>query len=79
MPRAQALTAATSPASVADDAFQLEPEWQKQVVYFRTTEAPGTIIVSTAERHLYLVQPERTRDPRMASASAATASSGRAW
>ena len=45
------------PGLVADDAFELDPEWQKQVVYFRTTEAPGTIIVSTAERHLYLVQP----------------------
>jgi len=45
------------PGLVADDAYQLDPEWQKQVVYFRTTEAPGTIIVSTAERHLYLVQP----------------------
>src|SRR3954462_1783460 len=45
------------PGLVADDAYEIEPEWQKQVVYFRTTEAPGTIIVSTAERHLYLVQP----------------------
>ena len=45
------------PGLIADDSYQLEPEWQKQVVYFRTTEAPGTIIVSTAERHLYLVQP----------------------
>ena len=26
------------PGLVADDAYQLEPEWQKQVVYFRTTE-----------------------------------------
>ena len=26
------------------------------VVYFRTTQASGTIIVVTAERHLYLVQ-----------------------
>ena len=51
------------PGLVADDAYQLEPEWQKQVVYFRTTEAPGTIIISTAERHLYLVQPARARDP----------------
>lgn len=45
------------PGLIADDGYQLEPEWQKQVVYFRTTEPPGTIIVSTAERHLYLVQP----------------------
>src|SRR3954462_8668757 len=44
------------PGLVADDGYQLEPEWRKQVVYFRTTEAPGTIIVVTAERHLYLVQ-----------------------
>jgi lipoprotein-anchoring transpeptidase ErfK/SrfK len=45
------------PGLVADDAYQLDPEWQKQVVYYRTTEAPGTIIISTAERHLYLVEP----------------------
>ncbi|MGY2931726.1 hypothetical protein ACVWZ6_001328 [Bradyrhizobium sp. GM6.1] len=40
------------PGLVADDAYELDPEWQKQVVYFRTTEAPGTLIISTAERHL---------------------------
>ena len=45
------------PGLVADDSYQLDPEWQKQVVYYRTTEAPGTIIISTTERHLYLVQP----------------------
>jgi lipoprotein-anchoring transpeptidase ErfK/SrfK len=30
--------------------------WEKQLVYFRTNEAPGTIVVHTSERHLYLVQ-----------------------
>jgi len=45
------------PGLVADDAYQLDPEWQKQMVLYRTTEPPGTIIVSTAERHLYLIQP----------------------
>jgi lipoprotein-anchoring transpeptidase ErfK/SrfK len=45
------------PGLVADDSYQLDPEWQKQVVYYRTTEAPGTIIISTTERHLYLVPP----------------------
>jgi len=45
------------PGLVADDSFQLDPEWQKQVVLYRTTEAPGTMIISTAERHLYLIQP----------------------
>jgi lipoprotein-anchoring transpeptidase ErfK/SrfK len=47
---------ADEPGLVADDGYELEPEWKKQIVYFRTTEAPGTIIVVTAERHLYLVQ-----------------------
>jgi lipoprotein-anchoring transpeptidase ErfK/SrfK len=32
----------------------------RQVVPFHTTEAPGTIIVDTGERHLYLVQPNAT-------------------
>jgi hypothetical protein len=45
------------PGLIADDSYQLDPEWQKQVVLYRTTEAPGTIIISTAERHLYLIQP----------------------
>ena len=54
---AQSRPDADEPGLIADDGYQLDQEWQKQVVYFRTTEAPGTIIVSTAERHLYLVQP----------------------
>jgi lipoprotein-anchoring transpeptidase ErfK/SrfK len=45
------------PGLIADDSYELDPEWQKQMVYYRTTEPPGTIIISTAERHLYLVQP----------------------
>ncbi|UYO53796.1 L,D-transpeptidase [Rhodopseudomonas palustris] len=44
------------PGLIADDGYVLPPEWQKQTVYFRTTEAPGTIIVQTSERYLYLVQ-----------------------
>jgi lipoprotein-anchoring transpeptidase ErfK/SrfK len=35
---------------------QLPPEFQKTVVLYRTNEAPGTIIVSTSERYLYVVQ-----------------------
>jgi lipoprotein-anchoring transpeptidase ErfK/SrfK len=34
----------------------LPPQFQRQVVLYRTTEAPGTIIVHTSERHLYVVQ-----------------------
>jgi lipoprotein-anchoring transpeptidase ErfK/SrfK len=35
---------------------QLDPQFQRQMVFFRTTEAPGTIIIHTAERFLYVVQ-----------------------
>jgi lipoprotein-anchoring transpeptidase ErfK/SrfK len=35
---------------------QLDPQYQRQLVFYRTTEPPGTIIVQTAERYLYLVQ-----------------------
>jgi lipoprotein-anchoring transpeptidase ErfK/SrfK len=36
---------------------ELSPELQRQVVSYRTNEAPGTIIVQTSERFLYVVQP----------------------
>jgi len=35
---------------------QLDPRFQKTVVFYRTTEAPGTIIVQTDERFLYVIQ-----------------------
>jgi lipoprotein-anchoring transpeptidase ErfK/SrfK len=54
---AQSQDPGDQPGLVADDSYELDPEWQKQMVLYRTTEAPGTIIVSTAERHLYLIQP----------------------
>src|SRR6202142_4348947 len=44
------------PGLVADDSYELDPEFRKQMVLYRTTEAPGTIIISPAERHLYLIQ-----------------------
>src|SRR6266487_905783 len=36
---------------------QLDPRFQRQVVFFRSNEPPGTIIVHTSERFLYVVQP----------------------
>ena len=36
---------------------QLPPQYQRQIVLYRSTEPPGTIIVHTAERFLYVVQP----------------------
>jgi lipoprotein-anchoring transpeptidase ErfK/SrfK len=38
------------------DEERLPAEYQKQMVFFRTTEPPGTIIVNTSERFLYLVK-----------------------
>ncbi|CAA0097144.1 Uncharacterised protein [Starkeya nomas] len=38
------------------DEEQLDPAFRRQPVYFRTNEPPGTIIVHTNERFLYLVQ-----------------------
>ena len=34
----------------------LPPQYRPQPVYFRTNEAPGTIVIHTNERFLYLVQ-----------------------
>src|SRR6185437_828563 len=42
------------PGLIPDDSLQLDPEFRKQMVLYRTNEPPGTIIISTAERHLYL-------------------------
>ena len=44
------------PGLLADDSVVLEPEFQRTAVLYRTTEPPGTIIIQTAERHLYLIQ-----------------------
>lgn len=35
---------------------ELPPEFRKQSVFYRTEQPPGTIIVNTADRFLYLVQ-----------------------
>ena len=36
-------------------AAELPPEMRKQSVYSRTEQPPGTIIVNTADRHLFLI------------------------
>jgi lipoprotein-anchoring transpeptidase ErfK/SrfK len=38
------------------DEEQLDSKWQKTVVFYRTNETPGTIIISTNQRFLYVVQ-----------------------
>jgi lipoprotein-anchoring transpeptidase ErfK/SrfK len=59
-----------------DDSVELNPEFSKTAVLYSTNEAPGTIVVQTAERHLYLSRATAARCA-MASASTAKASSGR--
>jgi lipoprotein-anchoring transpeptidase ErfK/SrfK len=44
------------PGLIADEGVELDPQFKKTAVLYRTNEAPGTIIVVTAERHLYLIQ-----------------------
>ena len=45
------------PGYVPDpEAERLPAAFQRQAVFYRTTEAPGTIIVQTSERFLYVVQ-----------------------
>jgi lipoprotein-anchoring transpeptidase ErfK/SrfK len=44
------------PGLIADDSVELDPQFRRTAVLYRTSEAPGTIIIATAERHLYLIQ-----------------------
>jgi lipoprotein-anchoring transpeptidase ErfK/SrfK len=39
------------------DEENLPAQFQRQMVFFRSTEPPGTIVVDTPSRFLYLVQP----------------------
>ena len=39
------------------DEEQLDDAYARQIVPFHTSEAPGTIIIDTGQRYLYLVQP----------------------
>jgi lipoprotein-anchoring transpeptidase ErfK/SrfK len=38
----------------------LPPEFQMQPVFYRTQEPPGTIVINTADRFLYLIQGNNT-------------------
>jgi lipoprotein-anchoring transpeptidase ErfK/SrfK len=50
-------TAGDQPGVVpSPDQEQLDPQYQRQLVFYRTSAAPGTIVIQTAEHFLYLVQ-----------------------
>jgi lipoprotein-anchoring transpeptidase ErfK/SrfK len=44
------------PGLIAPDEVELDPQFKRTAVLYRTSEPPGTIIISTKDRHLYLVQ-----------------------
>lgn len=44
------------PGLIPNENVELDPRYRKQMVLYRTTEKPGTIIIQTAERYLYLIQ-----------------------
>ncbi|HEX5779294.1 MAG TPA: L,D-transpeptidase [Xanthobacteraceae bacterium] len=46
------------PGRVADERYEVDEKYQRRVVFYRTTEPVGTIIVETRERMLYLVLPD---------------------
>ena len=52
------LDVADEPGKVADERYELDERYQRRVVFYRTTEPVGTIIVETRERMLYLVMPD---------------------
>ena len=52
------LDVADEPGKVADERYELDEKYQRRVVFYRTTEPVGTIIVETRERMLYLVMPD---------------------
>ena len=55
--QAEELPVEEQPGVVPDpDEERLPAAYQRQLVFFRTAEPPGTVIISTSERFLYLVQ-----------------------
>src|SRR5690606_42141099 len=46
------------PGKVADERYDVPEKYQRRVVFYRTNEPVGTIIVETRERMLYLVLPD---------------------
>jgi lipoprotein-anchoring transpeptidase ErfK/SrfK len=55
--QAEELPVEDQPGVLPDpDAERLPAAYQRQLVFFRSAEPPGTIVISTSERFLYLVQ-----------------------
>jgi lipoprotein-anchoring transpeptidase ErfK/SrfK len=46
-----------APGAVAPPEAEMDAAYRRQPVFYRTGEAPGTIIIDTSDRFLYLIQP----------------------
>ena len=51
----QIVPPAAAPAEQNDEDAQLDPRLQRQIVAYRTGEAPGTIVIDTPHTYLYFV------------------------
>ncbi len=49
-------TTATTNAKFSRANWKILPQYRRQIVSYQSAEAPGTIIVDTASRHLYLIE-----------------------
>ena len=84
--RAQQDDAKVITMDVGDEPGRVSPEevriedgpYKRQVVFYRTTAKPGTIVVATPERFLYLVLGDN-KALRYGIGVGARASNGRAW
>ena len=45
------------PGIAAPPEAEMDPAYRRQPVFYRTEEKPGTIIIDTSDRFLYLIQP----------------------
>jgi lipoprotein-anchoring transpeptidase ErfK/SrfK len=46
------------PGIVPDENYRLPPEHERKLVFFRSPERPGTIVIDTSERALFLILKE---------------------
>lgn len=49
-------TTGTTSAKFSRANWKILPQYKRQVVSYQTTQSPGTIIVDTASRHLFLIE-----------------------
>ncbi|MBX3598677.1 MAG: L,D-transpeptidase [Rhizobiaceae bacterium] len=59
-PQGTDATVTTASVQRPQKQFRLDPKFLPQVVEYTTTHKPGTIVIDTASRHLYLVQADGT-------------------